>query len=174
MPNSPHILPSVSRTIEFVVFPDIQILDLTGPLQVFACANELSKIDQPMPPYTLKVVSVGGGAVQSSAGLPILTEPLSDIVTPLDTLVLPGGMGVNEAAKDEPLIEWVKQRSIDAQRTVSICSGAFLAAACGLLDGRRAVTHWERCPELAEPFPIFGWKPIPFLFRTDLSGLQQA
>lgn len=153
MPNNPHILPSASRTIEIVAFPDIQILDLTGPLQVFACANELTKSTQNVPPYRLKVVSAEGGAVQSSAGLPVLTEPLSDTISPLDTILLPGGMGVSNAARDAHLTGWIKQRAMAARRIVSICSGAFLAAACGLLDNRRAVTHWERCEELADLHP---------------------
>lgn len=99
------------------------------------------------------MVSLEGGAIQSSAGLPVLTEELSDTSSPVDTLVLPGGMGVNDAAGDERLRDWIKQRSKSARRTISICSGAFLAAACGLLNDRRAVTHWERCSELADSYP---------------------
>jgi len=88
-----------------------------------------------------------------SAGLGLTTDPLPPVHVPLDTLIVAGGQGVNEAAADPILLHWVKMRAVKARRIASVCTGAFLLAAAGLLDGRRAVTHWEQCDELAERHP---------------------
>ena len=72
---------------------------------------------------------------------------------PCDTLVIAGGWGVYGAAEDPALVDWVRQKATQARRMTSVCTGAFLLAASGLLDGRRVVTHWTRCEELARKYP---------------------
>lgn len=165
MPNTQSFLPKEPRTVEIIAFPNIQILDLTGPLQVFACANELKRAEGGILPYSLKVVSLTGGAITSSAGLQVVTERLSEATSKLDTLVIPGGMGVNDAAKNSELVAWIDERSAHATRIVSICSGTFLLAATGLLEGRRATTHWERCDELERKFPSTKVEPDPIFVQ---------
>ena len=146
MPINQHIPP---KRIEFLAFPDVQLLDVTGPLQVFATANRLIGEAR----YEPHVVSVIAGPVTSSSGLAFLTEALPFPADPLDTLIIAGGPGVDAARRDPALLDWIITRSQSARRLASVCSGAFLLASTGLLDGRRATTHWSRCADLAAEFP---------------------
>ncbi len=141
------------RAVEVLVFPSVQLLDASGPLQVFATANELTVSAGGARPYAPRVVARGGKPVTSSAGLELATHPLSPAQTSLDTLLIAGGPGVREAATDTATIEWVRKRSAKARRTASVCTGAFLLAAAGVLDGRRATSHWLHCDELGRRFP---------------------
>ncbi len=150
MPKFPPIQPTC-RAIEILVFDGVQLLDLAGPLQVFATANYLS--DAVAPLYATKVVARAAASVTASAGLTSLTAPLSEPGTPLHTLLVAGGPGVDAASRDEMLVRWIGQRAKQADRVASVCTGAFLLAETGLLDHRRAVTHWKRCAELARRFP---------------------
>jgi transcriptional regulator GlxA family with amidase domain len=83
----------------------------------------------------------------------------------LDTLVIAGGPGVESAAADAVLVEWVRERARQARRIASVCTGAFLLAASGMLDGRRAVTHWSYCTELARRFPTVRVESDPIFVR---------
>ena len=136
----------MARTIGFLVFPGFNILDLSGPLAAFDTASR----DLTPPPYRLRVISERGGAVASSAGLPVLTEPIDD--EPLDTLVAVGGRGVADALGSAPLLGFIRGTAT-ARRVTSVCTGAFLLAAAGLLDGRRATTHWLQAAALQRLHP---------------------
>lgn len=140
------------RRIEILSFPDVQLLDVAGPLQVFASANDLCRNIGKPAPYQ-PVVLGNGDLVATSSGLSIGTvrPSLSDLT--VDTLIVPGGWGVLRACEDSTLIRLIDERSKIARRTASVCSGAFLLASTGLLDGRRAVTHWQRCAEFRLRFP---------------------
>jgi transcriptional regulator GlxA family with amidase domain len=152
MPIHPQFPPK-PRKVEFLAFPDVQLLDVTGPFQVLASANALATETGEPPPYVLNVVSPVSGPIVSSAGLALLAEPLPPTGLPVDTLIIAGGPGVHVAYRDRTLVDWVRHRADDARRVTSVCSGAFLLAATGLLDGRRATTHWSRCADLAAEFP---------------------
>lgn len=140
-----------TRTIDVLTFADAQLLDVTGPLQVFASANDLYRQRSLPAPYAAQVIAAGGGAVRSSSGLAVVAEPLPR--EPSDTLVIAGGWGVYEASRDLSLVSWITQQAHKARRVASVCSGAFLLAATGLLEGQRVVTHWSRCEELARQYP---------------------
>jgi transcriptional regulator GlxA family with amidase domain len=165
MPKSPRSAPSAVRVIEVLAYPDIQLLDVTGPLQVFASANDLVADAGGTPPYVLRVVAKGGQGVTASAGLAIAASPLPRIGAPLDTLMVAGGPGVDAAAADLVLIKWVRERAKKARRVASVCTGAFLLAASGVLDGRRAATHWSCCAELARRFPALHVECDPIFVR---------
>jgi transcriptional regulator GlxA family with amidase domain len=152
MPNDPQF-PPTPRKVEFLAFPDVQLLDVAGPFQVLASANALAIETGQPPPYALTVVSPVAGPIVSSAGLVLLAEPLPPTGLPLDTLIIAGGAGVHVAYRDRALVDWVRRRAEVARRVTSVCSGAFLLAATGLLDGRRATTHWSRCAQFATEFP---------------------
>ena len=136
-----------------LVFPLVQMLDVTGPLQVFASANDLVGERGGRPPYDLRIVARSGAQVTTSAGLKLSTLPLPLAGTAVDTLMVAGGQGVEAAAANPEIIDWVQSRARRARRIASVCTGAFLLAASGLLDGRRAVTHWAYCAELGRRFP---------------------
>jgi transcriptional regulator GlxA family with amidase domain len=169
MPKTPRSPPSVVRAprsqaprlVEVLAFPDVQLLDVTGPLQVFATANEHVVRGGGAPPYALKVVAKEAGQVTASAGLQITTSVLPRAGATLDTLIVAGGPGVDRAAADQALCAWLQQRAPRARRIASVCTGAFLLGASGVLDGRRAVTHWSYCDELARRYPSVRVEPDP-------------
>jgi transcriptional regulator GlxA family with amidase domain len=152
MPKSPRSAPNQVRVIEVLAYPAVQMLDVTGPLQVFATANDHVAHAGGVPPYVLRVVATGGQSVTTSAGLGIAVNPLPRNGA-VDTLLVAGGPGVDAAAADRVLVKWVSERANRARRVASVCTGAFLLAASGVLDGRRAATHWSCCAELARRFP---------------------
>jgi transcriptional regulator GlxA family with amidase domain len=152
MPKYPRSPPNGIRIVEVLAYPAVQLLDVTGPLQVFASANEYVAKAGGVPPYMLRVIAKGGQSVMASAGLEIAVKslPRSGAV---DTLLIAGGPGVDAAAADRRLVKWVSARASKARRVASVCTGAFLLAASGVLNGRRASTHWSYCAELASRFP---------------------
>ena len=166
MPRFPRSPPNTARSVEVLVFPSVQVLDVTGPLQVFASANELVAAGREhAAPYVLEVVAQGGGSVMSSAGLALAAEPLPPADAAPDTLVVAGGPGVEAAAADAMLVDWLRVRAARVRRVASVCTGAFLLAAAGVLDGRRAATHWSVCAELARRFPAVRVEADPIFVR---------
>lgn len=157
-------MPTVLRRVEILAYPDTQLLDVAGPLQVFASANDLLKLSGGQPAYE-PVVVAASPQIRTSAGLVLETAALPSREVALHTLIVPGGWGVNAACEDLQLVEWIRQRSGAAARTASVCSGAFLLATASLLDGRRAVTHWGRCAEFARRFPAVRLDPDPIFIR---------
>ncbi|WP_394840768.1 GlxA family transcriptional regulator [Pendulispora brunnea] len=164
MPITPRFTPKSPRRIEILAFPNVQLLDVAGPLQVFATANDFARAAGEAVPYELVVVAHGEN-VTASAGLALATVPLPSPAAPLDTLIVAGGFGVYPVCDDPALIDWVKRRADSARRIASVCSGAFLLATAGLLDGRRAVTHWQRCAEFGRRFPAVRLDPDPIFVQ---------
>ena len=173
MPISPRFAPNAVRVIDVLAFPAVQLLDITGPVQVFASANDLVAGAGGPPPYEFRVVAEGGEGVTASAGLTLAAAPLTPIGESLDTLLVPGGEGAEAAAADPVLVDWVRERAREARRVASVCTGAFLLAAAGLLNGRRAATHWKYCAELAQRFPAVRVEPDP-IFICDGSVWTSA
>jgi transcriptional regulator GlxA family with amidase domain len=167
MPKSPRFAPNSTRIIEVLAFPSVQLLDVTGPLQVFASANDLAVEAGEKPPYLPRVVARDGQGVKASAGVVLATDSLPATSAALDTPVVAGGPGVEAAAADPVLTGWVRTRAETARRTASVCTGAFLLAASGVLDGRRAVTHWSYCAELAKRYPAVRVERDPIFVRDD-------
>ena len=157
----------MSRRVVFLVFPRFQLLDLTGPLEVFSQADML--FSPARQRYVTEVVALGAEPVTASDGLAVVPHrTLADAAElPIDTLVVVGGRGVRVAMTDPVYVEWVRAAAGRARRVTSVCSGTFLLAAAGLLDGRRAVTHWDSCEELAERFPEIRVESDPIFVRDD-------
>jgi transcriptional regulator GlxA family with amidase domain len=165
MPDNPRFSPNLPRAVEILAYPAVQLLDVAGPLQVFTSANELAARDGKAPLYVSRVVSAGAPVVTASAGLGLIAAPLPSAQAALDTLLVAGGPGVHAAADDPALLHWVRARAAVARRIASVCTGAFLIAAAGLLDGRRAATHWLHCAELARRFPAIRVESDPIFVR---------
>lgn len=165
MPKSPRFSPESARLIDILAFPAVQLLDVTGPLQVFASANDMVAEAGGTMPYAVRVVAPGGMTITASAGLGLATEALPPAEAPVDTLVVAGGQGVEAAAADPALVAWVRARAGQARRTASVCTGAYLLAATGLLDGRRAATHWSFCADLARRYPAIRVETDPIFVR---------
>ena len=164
-PNHAHAA-NAPRLIEVLAFPAVQLLDVTGPVQVFASANDLAVEAGGAPPYALSIVAKAGeSVVTASAGFGLATSSLPADSAPVDTLIVAGGPGVGAAAADAELVDWLRARAKRARRGASVCTGAFLLAASGALDGRRAVTHWSFCVELARRFPAVRVESEPIFVR---------
>ena len=139
------------KLVVFVVYPNFVLLDLSGPLQVFTHAQSP---DNHQTAYETAIVSVEGGAVESNTIVSIETTPLAKLEgQAIHTIVVVGGDGAYFSMHDEKLIQNVTNLADKAERVCSVCSGALILAATGILDGRRAVTHWEDCQQLAHEFP---------------------
>ncbi|WP_073947882.1 GlxA family transcriptional regulator [Streptomyces kebangsaanensis] len=134
------------RTVLVVLFDGVQSLDVTGPLEVFAGAEKA------VPgTYRIRTASLDGGPVRASSGLGLVPDgSLAGAPVP-HTLLVPGGEGTRRP--DARLVEWVRGHGPRAARLVSVCTGAILLAEAGLLDGRRATTHWAYCDKLARDHP---------------------
>jgi transcriptional regulator GlxA family with amidase domain len=137
--------------------PPVQILDVTGPLEVFSsCAD-----------YHVVIASPEGtDQLKTSQGLALAGAlPLSQIEGPIDTLVIAGGPGAESGSYDPEYLRWIADAATESRRVASICTGAFLLAAAGLLDGKRAVTHWKHCDRLAREFPKIKVQADPIFLR---------
>lgn len=144
----------VSHRVVVVVFPRVQSLDVVGAVEVFADANKQAEAHGLPFVYDIQVAAPVAGLVETSSGIPFLaTASLEQITGPLDTLLIGSGRGAREAAANETLIAVVRRLAVSANWVVSVCTGAFPLAATGLLDGRRAATHWARCKEFSQKFP---------------------
>lgn len=164
--NSPDDKPNV-RDVVFVIYPDIVLLDLVGPLQVFSHARMNADAK---PAYRTHVISAQGGQTETNTILQIGSDPLANWFgargdAPIHTLVLVGGDGANAAAADAAFVAQVKELAARSMRVCSVCSGALVLAAAGLLDGRRAVTHWEDCAHLAQQYPAVNVEIDPIYIK---------
>ena len=138
------------RRIAIVTFPGIQTLDLVGPAEVFATASRLAGADG----YEVETVASSREPIRSSSGLQIVPHrSTSALRGPIDTLLVAGGLGVRDALGDERLIRWIRAAAARSRRVASVCTGSFLLAEAGLLEGRRATTHWASCDELQRRYP---------------------
>jgi transcriptional regulator GlxA family with amidase domain len=154
----------MARRVVLVVFPDLQLLDLAGPLEVFAMADRFS--DSEVSEYATEVVSPDGGVIRASNGLEIgANRAVGACRGPIDTLVVVGGRGVAQAIVDDRFVAWIRSAAQRSRRVTSVCSGAFLLARAGLLDGRSATTHWATCARLAQLFPEVTVDPDPIFIR---------
>jgi len=147
------------RTIGILIFPQFQLLDAAGPITVFETAGR----ETAPPAYRLRVMARAAGPLASSSGVQITSEPLTR--QPLDTLLVVGGWGTREAYACPDTLAYVRAAARRARRTASVCSGAYILAAAGLLDGKRATTHWGRAADFARAYPQVRVEPDRIFVR---------
>ena len=157
----------MARPVLILGYPGVQALDLVGPSEVFTgatlCLQSQNRADEG---YAVSIVSQNGEPATSGTGLALVAQPLPDPLQPIDTLILPGGMGVDEARRNRHVIGWIQTAADNARRVVTVCTGAFLAAQAGLLDGCPATTHWAFADRLACEFPSIAVDPEPIFLRS--------
>ncbi|MHA6204917.1 GlxA family transcriptional regulator [Dyella soli] len=146
-------LPTTPLRIVLLAHENMNLLDLTGPVQTLFTANREGK-GRPSARYDIVVASEHGGLITTSSGLQVMSVSLSSLDgIAIDTLVAPGGCKGEEYVVSPGLVAWVSQRAPHVRRLCSVCTGAFLLAATGQLDGRRVATHWEWAVRLMERYP---------------------
>jgi transcriptional regulator GlxA family with amidase domain len=156
--------PMESRKVVIVAFEGVQPLDVVGPAEVFSTATQLAP-----NAYTVQVVARSADPLTLRSG----AYGIAPAITTdrcrgrIDTLIAAGGSGVQEAVGDDALVSWIRNAARRSRRIASVCTGAFLLAAAGLLDGRRATTHWAWCRELARRHPEVEVDPRPIFVRDD-------
>lgn len=156
------------RRVVVVAFPEVQILDAVGPLEVFqrAIGIEARRAPTSPPPYRTELVAAEAGPLPTSAGVALLAgRALRDVRGPIDTLLVAGGQGTREALSDARILRFLGRVAPRARRIASVCTGAFLLAEAGLLDGRRATTHWISADRFATRYPGVHLDPDPIYVR---------
>jgi transcriptional regulator GlxA family with amidase domain len=159
--------PLEPRRVAILVYPGVQSLDLTGPLEVFAATRQVLKASGSSDPgYTVQIVAPSKEPIRTSSGLTIVPDvAISEARERIDTLLIAGGSGRSEVTTDPALLAWIAAVSSRVRRTASVCTGAFLLADAGILDGRRATTHWAYAAELQRRHPEVEVDPEPIFVR---------
>ncbi|NRR33140.1 helix-turn-helix domain-containing protein [Oxalobacteraceae bacterium] len=140
-----------TRKIVMFAYDGVELLDVAGPMEAFATASAL--IGGPVPSYTVQIASERRGMIRTASGLAIESERDLGTVRGIDTLLIAGGGSVVQLCEHAGVVGMLTQQAGRARRIGSVCTGAMLLAATGLLDGRRAVTHWNWCERLARGYP---------------------
>lgn len=160
----------MKRSVILLGFEGVQALDLVGPFEVFTGATLfLAAQGRGDDGYDVTIASVDGVSVSTGTGLDIVAKPLPDPRQPIDTVVLPGGWGTDVARRNQELIRWIQGAAKRSRRVVSVCTGSFLAAEAGLLDGCQATTHWAFAEQMAREFPSVAVDPEPIFVRSSES-----
>lgn len=145
--------PSTPRRIVFTVYDGVALFELSGPLEAFRIATE-AVLKQSPKAYECIVVSSRGGRVRTASGVDLNTKSLRSLAgKPIDTLLVPGAFSVDDVIRDRVLVDWFRNMAPACGRVCSACSGAFLLAAAGILDGHRAATHWAQASRLDTEYP---------------------
>ncbi len=147
--------PARTHRVAMLAYPLAQILDITGPLEVFARTSRWLKdhAGRRVPAYAVEMVARRRGPVETSGGLRLIATRAYRKLGRVDTLLVAGGIGYEAALADADLLDWLRGRAAVVPRVGSICTGALVLAAAGLLDGRAATTHWGYCDRLARASP---------------------
>jgi transcriptional regulator GlxA family with amidase domain len=151
------------RRVAVLAYPQLVLLDLVGPFEVFSMANRISRGIRPCDsaPYILEILSISSDLrLEASSGITLFANrSWRDCHGNIDTLLIPGGVDVGEVTRDAALLKWVHEMAPRVRRIGSICTGAFVLAAAGVLNGRRATTHWQDCSQLADEYPTVRVEP---------------
>ncbi len=149
-------------------FPEAQMLDICGPLEVFSRASRLLSDEGRggAEAYSVELLARQRGPLRTSSGIELIaTRSFTAVRDGLDTVLVAGGRGAHAALKDRALIDWVLRIAPRVQRIASVCTGAFVLAEAGLLDGKRATTHWASCERLAQQYPRVSVERDPIFIR---------
>jgi transcriptional regulator GlxA family with amidase domain len=171
-PKKPNVLASSeTRRVVFLAGPGVEILDLVGPLQVFARASSMHARQNPesAPIYSVEVATISSrGSLVANCGLHIIADKtFREVRGKIDTLLVAGGNAIEQNEINPEAVRWLKRISPRIRRVGSVCTGAMLLARAGLLDGRRATTHWDWCEVLIKRAPRAHVDPDPIFVRDE-------
>ena len=142
------------KTVGILIFPDVEVLDFCGPFEVFSAARlDETRRRETESPFRLLLVAETLLPVTTSGGM--VVNPHMDFCSsqPLDLLLVPGGWGTRRLLTSAPHLDWIRRRAAECELLASVCTGSLLLGAAGLLDGRRATTHWKSLDEMERRFP---------------------
>lgn len=142
------------KRVGILIFPDVEVLDFCGPFEVFSVTrlNEAARREEPSP-FEVLLVAETRGPVLATGGLKVIPDVTLDACPPLDILVVPGGWGTRAGIQNQRLLDWIAERGRSVETLTSVCTGSMLLGQAGLLDGRRATTHWRSLDWMRESFP---------------------
>jgi transcriptional regulator GlxA family with amidase domain len=132
------------KRVGILVFPNVEVLDFCGPFEVFSVTRlaEARRREEPSP-FEVVLVAEHAGVVTATGGLRVIPDHTIDTCPPLDVLVVPGGWGTRAEISNRRLLDWIAARAREVETLTSVCTGSMLLGHAGLLDGRRATTHWR-------------------------------
>ncbi|WP_026690188.1 DJ-1/PfpI family protein [Alteribacter aurantiacus] len=136
-------------SVGIFLFDEVEVLDFAGPFEVFSVTVD----DHGQQPFCVHTISEKGGQIQARNGLRVLSDFDMKHAPPLDILIVPGGYGTRDIESNEQMIKWIKAQSEKVELVVSVCTGSFLLAKAGLLNGKSATTHWESAERMGLQFP---------------------
>ena len=137
------------KTVGILIFDDVEELDFVGPWEVIQMVNEVARLRGKPEPLQNWLISKTGDDIVGFKQMRTGAHASFADISALDVLIVPGGQGTRDLLKDDETLDWVKAISADADWVTSVCTGAFVLAKCGLLEGRRAATHWAAFDEFA-------------------------
>jgi transcriptional regulator GlxA family with amidase domain len=140
--------------VGIVIFEDIEVLDFCGPFEVFAATrlDETKRREEPSP-FEVWLVGEKNAPVVTSGGMKVIPDHTFETCPELDILVVPGGWGTRRELNNPAMLDWLRHRASEVEILTSVCTGAMLLGAAGLLDGHRATTHWRSLDWMRESFP---------------------
>lgn len=142
-----------SLDIGILVFPEVEVLDFAGPFEVFSVASRIAeRVIGQRAPFRVALVGASGGTVMARHGMGVCPHAGFDNAPAFDLLVVPGGV-VDQPLADPATLDWIRRQHAGAAVTASVCTGAFILARAGLLDGLAVTTHWEDIAELRAAYP---------------------
>lgn len=144
----------IRHRVGILLFPDVEVLDFCGPYEVLSAArlNEDRRRQEPSP-FEVLLIAEQTGPVTATGGLRVIPDHTFDTCPTLDLLVVPGGWGTRKELANRQLLAWVTERAKQVKTLASVCTGALLLGQAGLLDGRRATTHWQSLEWMRRSFP---------------------
>jgi transcriptional regulator GlxA family with amidase domain len=142
------------KTVGITVFDDIEVLDFCGPFEAFSVTrlDEARRREEPSP-FEVKLIAENGGQITTSGGMRVNADCGFKDAPRLDILCVPGGWGTRREMNNPVMMDWLRGRAKEAELVTSVCTGSMLLGSAGLLDGRRATTHWRSLDWMAKSFP---------------------
>jgi transcriptional regulator GlxA family with amidase domain len=142
------------KRVGILVFPDVEVLDFCGPFEVFSVTrlDDARRREEPSP-FEVSLVAETADVVKATGGLRVVPDHTLATCPPLDILVVPGGWGTRAEIKNRRVLDWITERARQVETLTSVCTGSMLLGQAGLLDGRRATTHWRSLDWMRTSFP---------------------